>query len=636
MKRVVVIGVLSTFLYAQVPTRENVAQLYVATFDRAPENAGLNYWLYNSGLSLEGIAKSFFDQKETKERYPSYLTTDKFIKAVYRNLFDRDPDDKGLEYWKYQIDNSIIPRDEFILATINGAKGDDKTILDNKMEVSLYFADSGLSDNRMAQFAIADVDSSAESVTSSKSMVDDFVSGRELVEYGRDRREDYFLYDINASDSDYLYKLDGCAFPDENTTFTYRVYSDYSASISYITNGKSVSYPCVVKRKFERVKAEDGEVDAPLIKDLTALDGKRGIYYRLSSMFTGKMLSVLDDGDRAFYVDAEGYHKYSDIIDTFREISLSHRGVKPLLYDKKILEYGYMRASDRNYILDANGDLYIYKLGRCIFPKSGDTIYKFNIYSDYTASVSFIEDGKSINSICGVQNRYRKVSASDNDNMSAEVIDYTLYYQSSTHKYYETIPVYRGTLIKISNNGTLATIKDIPGYHFTGPIYSVFKLDPPPHRGRVNADDESLEDTGYMRVSDQNSLYNLRGEIYAYKAVDCDFPQNSDDIYRFFAYKDGDVSIFSSGSDAVYICKVEQKYQLITPSDKQEEATLYGDGFYYSKDSGIYYRTEDIYKGVIESIFNDGQSAYIKDGNGYYYWKPIYEALEPLMHTLER
>ncbi len=630
MKRVVVIGVLSTFLYAQVPTRENVAQLYVATFDRAPENAGLNYWLYNSGLSLEGIAKSFFDQKETKERYPSYLTTDKFIKAVYRNLFDRDPDDKGLEYWKYQIDNSIIPRDEFILATINGAKGDDKTILDNKMEVSLYFADSGLSDNRMAQFAIADVDSSAESVTSSKSMVDDFVSGRELVEYGRDRREDYFLYDINASDSDYLYKLDGCAFPDENTTFTYRVYSDYSASITYTDNGRDVTYPCVVKRKLERVKAVDGEVDAPFMKDKTALDGSEGIYYRLSSMYNGTILSIDNNGTRAYYVDSEGYHKYTDIIDTFKNIPLSHRGIKPILDDKKILEYGYMRASDRNYILDANGDLYIYKLGSCIYPKNGDTTYRFNIYSDYTASVSFTEDGKDINSICGVQNRYRKVSASDNSNLSAEIIDNPLYYQNSSHIYYDTIPVYRGTLIKIFNNGTLATIKDVPGYHFTGPIYSVFKLDPPPHRGRVNADNESLEDTGYMRVSDQNSLYNLRGENYAYKAVECDFPENSDDVYRFFAYRDGNVTIYNIDDDTVSNCSVKQKYQVITSSDKQENAKVYKDDFYYSKESDIYYRSVYKYKGVIVSILNDGQSAYIKDANGYYYTKPIYEVLQPV------
>ncbi len=615
---------------AQLPTRENVAKLYVATFDRASENAGLNYWLYNSGLDLEGIAKSFFDQKETKQRYPSYLTTDKFIKAVYRNLFDREPDEDGLKYWKYQIDHGIIPRDKFILATINGALGDDKVIMNNKTDVSLYFADSGLSDVRMSEFCIADVDSSEESVVSSKSMIDDFVNGRELKEYGSDRRENYFLYDINASDSNYVYKLDGCIFPDENTTFTYRIYSDYSASISYTKKGEDITYPCVVKRKLEKIQAEDGKVDAPLMKDLTALDGNTGIYYRLSSMYTGKMLSIDNNGTRAYYIDSQGYHKYSNIIASYKNISLPHRGVKPFLDDKSILEYGYMKEADRNYIQDADGDLYVYKLGSCIFPKDENTSYRFNIYTDYTASIHFTEDGKDTDSICGVQNRYRKVYSTDESNMSAEGINYPLYYQNSGHKYYASIPVYRGTLIKISNNGTLATIKDNKDYYHTGPIYSVFKLDPPSHRGKVNALDENLEDTGYMRVSEQNHLYNLKGEDYAYEAENCDFPQTNDGLYRFFVYRDGNVSIFNIDSDTLSKCKVKNKYQFVTPVDKQEYAKLYKDGFYYSQQSNIYYKSEELYQGVLISIFNNGQSAYIKDGNNYYYWKPVYEALQPV------
>ena len=51
------------------PTQENVTKLYVAFFGRAPDQAGLNYWVTNSGLSLEGITQSFFDQQETKDKY---------------------------------------------------------------------------------------------------------------------------------------------------------------------------------------------------------------------------------------------------------------------------------------------------------------------------------------------------------------------------------------------------------------------------------------------------------------------------------------------------------------------------------------------------------------------------------------
>ena len=51
---------------ATQPNNTSVAKLYVATFDRAPDSAGLDYWVNLSGLSLEEIATSFFDQPETK------------------------------------------------------------------------------------------------------------------------------------------------------------------------------------------------------------------------------------------------------------------------------------------------------------------------------------------------------------------------------------------------------------------------------------------------------------------------------------------------------------------------------------------------------------------------------------------
>ena len=46
-------------------TEQQVAELYVATFNRAPDAAGLAYWV-NSALTIEEIAQSFFDQPETQ------------------------------------------------------------------------------------------------------------------------------------------------------------------------------------------------------------------------------------------------------------------------------------------------------------------------------------------------------------------------------------------------------------------------------------------------------------------------------------------------------------------------------------------------------------------------------------------
>ncbi len=121
----------SFYLFAQTPNYKNVTRLYIATFNRTPDMAGLDYWVYQSNLSLEKIAESFFDQPETKRKYPDTKDTDYFIKSVYQNLFDREPDRDGLLYWQKQLDNGYVKNGQFILALINGALGDDRVKLAN-------------------------------------------------------------------------------------------------------------------------------------------------------------------------------------------------------------------------------------------------------------------------------------------------------------------------------------------------------------------------------------------------------------------------------------------------------------------------------------------------------------------------
>jgi len=89
---------LSTLLQATPLTESSLAKLYIATFKRAPDSTGFDYWM-KSGFTLEQIAQSFFDQKETKEMYPDGYSDSDFIEAIYQNLFDRSPDGAGFAYW---------------------------------------------------------------------------------------------------------------------------------------------------------------------------------------------------------------------------------------------------------------------------------------------------------------------------------------------------------------------------------------------------------------------------------------------------------------------------------------------------------------------------------------------------------
>jgi len=173
--------VIATFTYVEAdennPTKDEVAKLYVATFNRAPDSTGLDYWVNNSNLKLSQIAKSFFEQDETISLYPYNMTDGDFITAVYQNLFNRKPKIEGFIYWKYKLSNGEISKNNFILAVINGAKDNDKgmdaTILENKKTVGLYFAKSNLDDVDNARYIMKKVTQNTTSLTSIFKDIDD-------------------------------------------------------------------------------------------------------------------------------------------------------------------------------------------------------------------------------------------------------------------------------------------------------------------------------------------------------------------------------------------------------------------------------------------------------------------------------
>jgi len=154
----------------EVPTQEEVAKLYVATFNRAPDSAGLTWWTNNSNLKLSEIAQSFFDQDETKALYPTDTTNADFITSVYQNLFNRTPDTDGLNYWENELNIGSFSKNSFIQAVIKGAQNTDiskdEDILTNKTSVGLSFAQAGKEDPEEAKSIMISVSADASSVTS--------------------------------------------------------------------------------------------------------------------------------------------------------------------------------------------------------------------------------------------------------------------------------------------------------------------------------------------------------------------------------------------------------------------------------------------------------------------------------------
>lgn len=160
----------------------DLTDLYTAYFNRAPDALGINYWASRlvDGMTLQQIAKSFFVQPETLAAYPPTMSTTQFVMQVYNNALGRAPDAAGLAYWVQDLESGAQTRDGFMLAIIYGARAStgspqDAVYLRNKGAVGEYFAfTKGLGDTAWASQVMADVNSQDATVTAANAMADHF------------------------------------------------------------------------------------------------------------------------------------------------------------------------------------------------------------------------------------------------------------------------------------------------------------------------------------------------------------------------------------------------------------------------------------------------------------------------------
>lgn len=160
-------------------SREQVAEIYVATFNRAPDQAGLVYWSTHADFkTIEPIAESFFYQEETQLLYPNTMDNSEFVNEIYNNLFNQDAEPAGLAYWVNELNSGITSRANMIISIVNGAQGMDQKTLDNKTEVGLYFAQNGKTLTiAQAYEVMVDVTNQDPSVVKALSMIDNWSGG---------------------------------------------------------------------------------------------------------------------------------------------------------------------------------------------------------------------------------------------------------------------------------------------------------------------------------------------------------------------------------------------------------------------------------------------------------------------------
>lgn len=133
-----------------------VQKLYVAYFGRPADPGGLNYWLnalsYNPNALLE-ISRQFGLSQEYRDEYAG-MTNRQIVSKVYENLFAREADEGGLNYWTDLMDRGVITIDYIVTDVSRAAAGNsDGFLLNGKASAAHTFTTRLDQPNEVAAYA---------------------------------------------------------------------------------------------------------------------------------------------------------------------------------------------------------------------------------------------------------------------------------------------------------------------------------------------------------------------------------------------------------------------------------------------------------------------------------------------------
>lgn len=91
-------------------------RIYQAAFARAPDKAGLGYWInaMDSGLSLERVASLFVQSKEFEAAYGTQFASTDIVGKLYQNILQRPGDSAGIQFWANALDTNAAQLSEVL------------------------------------------------------------------------------------------------------------------------------------------------------------------------------------------------------------------------------------------------------------------------------------------------------------------------------------------------------------------------------------------------------------------------------------------------------------------------------------------------------------------------------------------
>ena len=161
---------------ATYTVEQQVQQIYIGLLGRAADKPGLDYWtneIESGVLSIEQLRSNIVNEQPEYATGLGTLTRAQVVSELYQNLFERAPEAAGLEYW-VNGGGSTVNIDQLVLALSDGAGANDRLVMENKTEAATYYSTQAGADftRDAAKSAVEDVDGTRQSVLDSKAATD--------------------------------------------------------------------------------------------------------------------------------------------------------------------------------------------------------------------------------------------------------------------------------------------------------------------------------------------------------------------------------------------------------------------------------------------------------------------------------